>query len=75
MNEQQIRELAEQIAARLFTNGAGEHAERLVLKVDEVRGQYGAKTGGRSLGGWAERAVADQVETLLRDALAGAGVR
>lgn len=50
------RKLAEEIAKALFTNGAGEHAERLVLEIP------GAKRNG---GGWCERAVADVVEDAL----------
>ncbi len=45
----------EEILNRLFTNGAGETAQRLVLKLEN----------GRDGGGWCRDAVRDQ----LRDAL------
>ena len=50
------RELAEKIAASLFTNGSGEKAERLVLR----------KHSETDLGGWCEAAVRDRIEDLLR---------
>jgi hypothetical protein len=49
------KELAQQIAALLFTTGNGQKAKRLVL-IDE---------DGRDLGGWGERPVADLIEDVL----------
>lgn len=43
--------LAKQIAEQLFTNGAGEKAQRLVLELP----------GKRDGGGWCQKAVEDQV--------------
>ena len=54
------RRLAEKVARGLFTNGAGEHAERLVLDFP----------GGRNGGGWCESAVADQIAAALAAARA-----
>ncbi len=54
--------LAEQITEDLFTNGAGERAERLVLTVDGPP--------KRDLGGWCERAMADRIGDLIDAALA-----
>lgn len=51
-----MKALAERIARDLFTNGQGEHAERLVL-ID---------ANGRDLGGWCEQAVVDRIEGALR---------
>lgn len=53
-------ELAAEIAKRLFTNGAGDHAQRLVLTIDG-----NGATKGRDLDGWSESAAADQIERLL----------
>lgn len=52
-----LRELAEMIAERLFTAGnvGGTKAARLVLE----------REGGGDLGGWCEKAAADQIEDLL----------
>jgi len=50
-----LNELAERIAKRLFVNGCGEHAKRLVLELDN----------GRDGGGWCESAVRDQVAAEL----------
>jgi hypothetical protein len=52
------RELACKIANDLFTNGAGKHAQRLVLEMP------GLKDGG----GWCESAVADMIEDHLEAA-------
>jgi hypothetical protein len=57
MSEQDTRTLVERIVRRLFTNGAGERAERLVLTVDGPP--------KRDLGGWCELAAIDQVEAVL----------
>lgn len=51
------RQLAERIARRLFTNGSAERAQRLVLTIDTPV--------ERNLGGWSERAAADQIELIL----------
>ena len=49
------REIDNQIAARLFVNGAGQKAQRLVLELAD----------GRDGGGWSEPAVVDQVVSVL----------
>jgi len=49
------RQVAEQIAADLFTNGDGEKAQRLVSELSD----------GRDGGGWCESAVVDRVAMLL----------
>lgn len=51
--------IAELIADRLFTNGAQEHAQRLVLTIDTPY--------PRNLGGWCEAAAVDQIEKVLTD--------
>lgn len=52
---------AERLASSLFTNGAGKHADRLVLTVDGT-----TELKGEDLGGLCERAVVDRVrETIL----------
>lgn len=51
------RELAEAIAKRLFTNGAEQVAERLVLELP----------GGRDGGGWCQKAAEDQIEKVLNE--------
>lgn len=53
----QARRVAIRIVDRLFTNGAGERAQRLTLTVDRPR--Y------RDLGGWGELAAIDQVQQVL----------
>jgi hypothetical protein len=53
-----MRELAEQIADDLFTNGEGKPADRLVLTVN----------GRRDLGGWSRGAVIDRVVAILKRA-------
>jgi hypothetical protein len=55
-------ELAQAVAKRLFTNGSGEVADRLVLTVDKPR---------RDLGGWSRRPAVDQIEEVLRLNLEG----
>jgi hypothetical protein len=57
----EFREVAEKIARRLFVNGHGQHAKRLVLELP----------GDRDGGGWAESAVADQVEKILEEYASG----
>lgn len=52
------RQLAEEIAGSLFVNGAGQHAERLVLTVDGPP--------ERDLGGWSLTAAVDVIEKALR---------
>ena len=54
-----IHKLAKKIAADLFTNGFGQKAVRLVLKLNDI------DTGG----GWSEGAVIDRVETILKSAI------
>ena len=56
------RDLSRRIAAALFTNGAGDHAERLVLTIDSS----GSKAG-RDLGGWCEEAAAGVIEAHLAE--------
>lgn len=53
MTKKQIRDTARRIARDLFTNGLGQHADRLVLTVDGP--------APRDLGGLAERVVSDQI--------------
>ena len=48
--------IAEKIATRLFVNGLGQEAARLVL-VD---------SNNRDLGGWCKRAVIDQIREILK---------
>ena len=48
--------LAEEIIKRLFTNGAGQKARRLVLELDD----------GREGGGWCATAARDQIVEALR---------
>jgi hypothetical protein len=47
---QQLRELAERTAFDLFTNGAGQTADRLGLEAD-----------GKDIGGWCPAAVRDRL--------------
>jgi hypothetical protein len=49
------RTLAEEIARRLFTNGADQKAQRLVLEMPN---------GGNG-GGWSEKPMADYIERIL----------
>src|SRR5258706_14489467 len=49
--------LVQKIVDRLFTNGAGQRARRLVLTVDSPT--------GRDLGGWSEAGAASQIEAAL----------
>ena len=56
----ELRDLAERIARRLFTNGSAERAQRLVLTIDSPV--------SRNLGGLGERAAVDQIlEELAHD--------
>lgn len=57
MKPKSNRELAERIANDLFRNGSNQLAERLVLTIDGPP--------KRDLGGWSEKALADQIERLL----------
>jgi len=50
-----IREIAAEIAKHLFTNGAGQRADRLVMELP----------GGGNGGGWAENCLADQIAKCL----------
>ena len=59
------RQLAEKIAERLFTNGVGKRAERLKLVIDPKGSEP-----ERDLGGWCERAAADQIEKILDETAA-----
>lgn len=47
--------MAQLIADRLFTNGVGKRADRLVLTSKD----------GKDLGGWCEQAVVDEIEKAL----------
>lgn len=63
LRHDEAQRLAERIAIRLFTNGAGAVADRLVLTIDTP-----AK---RDLGGWCFGAVVDQVrDAILRSDVA-----
>lgn len=76
MNDAELRELAETIVGRLFTNGGRQRATRLVL-VDEsrsgpareIRTAHGMRVP--DLGGWSKGAARDHVYQLLKDALGG----
>lgn len=54
------RELAEKIAADLFTNGNGDKGDRLVM-VQEPQ-----EAPRRDLGGWCQAAVVNRVENILK---------
>ena len=60
MTGPEAAQLAARIADRLFTNGGGEKAQRLVLTVDWP--------SQRNLGGWCKGAVVDQITSVLLDA-------
>lgn len=59
MTPKHARALAKAIADDLFVNGAGEHADRLVLWVDAT---------GRNLGGLAKVVVIERLVTHLQRA-------
>ena len=50
--------LAKKIARTLFTDGSAIHATRLELKIGVVGHE-------KSLGGWCEKAAADQIAVIL----------
>ena len=56
-HDPKVRQLAERIAERLFTNGSAERAQRLVLTIDQPV--------SRDLGGWSEQAAVDQIADVL----------
>lgn len=58
MSNGQANEIAQAIADRLFINGNGDHAERLIL----------SGTNGRDLGGWCQQAVVDVIVDELKAA-------
>lgn len=60
MSKQQIRELAEGIAADMFVNGVGETAERLVLWRDSDQ---------RDLGGLCLAAVVERINAAIVKAI------
>jgi hypothetical protein len=60
MDAKSIKSLAVRIADRLYTNGAGQVADRLMLELP----------GGSPGGGWAKEAATFQIELILGDALA-----
>lgn len=64
MTKTEARAIAERITARLFVNGFGERAQRLVMTVDGPT--------PRNLGGWSERAAVGQIEGVLLSADASA---
>lgn len=68
MNERQIKLLSRQIADRLFTNGAGDEASRLVMYREVASGDKKC-----DLGGWCREAVIDQVSEVLRSGQPGGG--
>jgi glucokinase len=53
--DDKIRRLSKRIARKLFTDGIGRVADRLVLEIF-----------GKDGGGWCESAVIDQIEKVLR---------
>ncbi len=61
MKNVEIRQLASAVARDLFTNGAGERAQRLVLTIDGPP--------RRDLGGWAEGVVTDTIADALVEVL------
>jgi len=54
-----VHKLAKKIANDLFTNGFGQRAVRLVLKLNDID----------TAGGWSENAVVDRVEAILKSAI------
>lgn len=52
-----VQALAQRIADRLFTDGSGEKANRLVM----------SRSDGKLLGGWSKGPAADQIVNVLRE--------
>lgn len=63
IREPAVTALATEIARRLFTNGNGERADRLVLMQQPKDGP------SRDRGGWCELAVRDHIDDALHEAL------
>ena len=57
------RKLAERIAERLFRNGQGQRADRLVLTLG---GDHLGQPERPNLGGWGFLPAVDQIEEVLR---------
>ena len=51
-----MMKISERIAEKLFTNGGGEKAQRLVLELPD----------GKDGGGWCKRAVVDVIDAVLQ---------
>lgn len=66
LTKKQIDSLAKKIATNLFTNGAGQKAERLLLWCD---------TDKSDLGGWGFNSVLFEVATEIHMALRGQSVK
>jgi len=64
--ERCVRQIADDIVERLFVNGVGERAKRLVLWNDSAK---------QDLGGWCERAVRDQVIAAIEEAALARGAK
>ena len=56
MTSRTARSFARRIARSLFTNGAGQRAERLMLELP----------GGKDGGAWSERAAVDHIARVLQ---------
>jgi len=55
MKQTEAKKLAKEIAGKLFQNGAGQQARRLILELRD----------GKDGGGWSEKAVSDLIERHL----------
>ena len=60
------KELAKQIADRLFKCGTGEVADRLLLIQEDYSGAAKV-SNGRYLAGWSKLAIADTIEDALQE--------
>lgn len=58
MDKQEVNKIASAIVKRLFTNGHGQKADRLVLTKDGVN-------NGRNLGGWSQQGALSQIIEVL----------
>ena len=64
MTDEDIDRVARAIADRLFVNGAGNRATRLVLVKEDI-GQSAIISNPRNLGGWSENAVTRQIREAI----------
>lgn len=58
MDKREVNKVASAIVKRLFTNGSGEKADRLVLTKDGVNND-------RDLGGWSQQGALSQIINVL----------